>query len=66
MDDDLRVIAVHLIRFGLGWVLVVAILSQFRPADEPWQAFAVLYGFAWLAVWGGFHLLKRAGAWPVR
>jgi len=66
MDDDLRVIAVHLIRFGLGWVLVVAILSQFRPAGEPWLGFAILYGFAWLAVWSGFRLLVRAGAWPAR
>ena len=66
MDDNLQTIGIHLIRRGLVWVGVIAIFSQFRPADEPWQGFAILYGFAWLAVWGGFRLLKRAGAWPVR
>jgi hypothetical protein len=66
MDRDLAFAGRHLIRRGLGWILVIAIFSQFRPADEPWQAFAILYAFAWLAVWGGFKLMKRAGAWPPR
>ena len=65
MDRDLAIAGRHLIRRGLVWVGVIAIFSQFRPPDEPWQAFAILYGFAWLAVWGGFRLLKKAGAWPV-
>jgi hypothetical protein len=65
VDEDLRVAGVHLVRRGLAWVFVIAIATRIAP-DEPWQGFAILYAFAWLAVWGGFRLLRRAGAWPSR
>ncbi len=64
MDKVLETRGRWLIRHGLFWVVVIACLSFVRSADEPWQAFAVVYLAAWAMVFGGMYLLKKAGAWP--
>ena len=66
MGRDLETAGVHLVKSGLFWVFVVAGYSLFRPEDEPWITFLVLYLFAFGMVGVGVYLLKRAGAWPPR
>ena len=65
MRDQIETVGWGLIAYGLSLVLLVVLTAVSRSDDAPWQAFAWLYGFAWVMVFVGFRLLQRVGAWPV-
>ena len=65
MRHQIEIVGWGLIAYGLSLVLLVVLTAVVRSDDSPWQAFALLYGFAWAMVFVGFKILKRAGAWPV-
>ncbi len=65
MRNQIETAGWGLIAYGLSLVLLVVLTAVSRSDDAPWQAFAWLYGFAWVMVFVGFKILKRAGAWPV-
>ncbi len=64
MRDQIETVGWGLIAYGLSLVLLVVLTAVSRSDDAPWQAFAWLYGFAWVMVFVGFKILKRVDAWP--
>jgi hypothetical protein len=68
MRDKIKDIGWGLVAYGLILIVLTALLALValvRSPDPPWQAYLILYGFAFVMIWGGFGLLKRVGAWPV-
>jgi hypothetical protein len=65
MRDKIKDIGWGLVAYGLILIVLTALLALVRLPDLPWQALLILYGFAFVMIWGGFGLLKRVGAWPV-
>jgi len=65
MRHQIEIVGWGLIAYGLSLVLLVVLTAVSRSDDAPWQAFAWLYGFAWVMVFVGFKILNRVGAWPV-
>ena len=69
MRDQIKGIGWGLVAYGLILIVLTALLALValvRSSDLPWQALLILYGFAFVMIWGGFRLLKRVGAWPSR
>ena len=64
MRDQIKGIGWGLVAYGLILIVLTALLALVRLPDLPWQALLILYGFAFVMIWGGFRLLKRVGAWP--
>ena len=66
MRDEIKGFGWGLVAYGLILIVLTALLALVRLPDLPWQALLILYGFAFVMIWGGFRLLKRVGAWPSR
>ncbi len=59
MRDQIKGIGWGLVAYGLILIVLTALLALVRLPDLPWQALLILYGFAFVMIWGSNGLEPR-------